>query len=205
MLNSVESFKILMETFGDRWKDRLSQYFRGQGEFQPEEKRCLVDFFNAYREDFIGNRLFNLAGVEKLVDSDVLNSEIENYVDDMLSLYYDTEALRALEAKEPVKVKAAVDYIFEQVILRYNSDFEAAYEKYEFGNCEEFRKSAYALDSLCTYVVTENFHKTTIIDVVYNNIRLSKDACRHIGNRIDENFVTLQRKLLIGKLYDIMS
>ena len=56
MLNSVEAFKILMETFGDRWKDRLSQYFRGQGEFQPEEKGCLVDFFNAYREDFIGNR-----------------------------------------------------------------------------------------------------------------------------------------------------
>ena len=60
MVNSVESLKILMDTFGDGWKDQLSQYFRGSREFGPEEKRCLINFFDAYREDFIGNRLFNL-------------------------------------------------------------------------------------------------------------------------------------------------
>ncbi len=205
MTNSVESLKILIDTFGEGWKDRLTYYFRGQGEFQPEEKRCLIDFFNAYREDFIGNRLFNLAGVEKLIDNEVLNDKIENYVDDMLNLYYETEALRALEAKEPVKVKAAIDFIFEQVILRYNSDFEDFYDKFGFAGREEFGISARALDSLCTYVVTENFYKTTIIDVVYNNTRLSNEMCRHIGSKIEDNFVTLQRKLLVGKLYEIMS
>lgn len=205
MTNSVESLKILMDTFGEGWKDRLSYYFRGQGEFKPEEKQCLADFFNAYREDFIGNRLFNLAGVEKLIDSEMLNSEIENYVDDLLNLYYETEALRKLEAEEPVKVKAAADFIFEQVILRYNSEFAESYNKYDFPDKEEFETAARALDSLCTYVVSENFYKTTIVDVVYNNTRLSKELCRHIGNKIDENFVALQRKLLVGKLYEIMS
>ena len=92
MTNSVESLKILMDTFGEGWKDRLTYYFRGHGEFQEEEKRCLVNFFNSYREDFIRNRLFNLAEVEKLIDSERLNDEIENSVDDMLTLYYETEA-----------------------------------------------------------------------------------------------------------------
>lgn len=179
--------------------------FPGAGEFRTEEKKCLIDFFNAYREDFIGNRLFNLAGVEKLIDSEVLNSEIENYVDDMLSLYYETEALRNVEANDPMKVKAAVDYIFARVILRYDPDFEEAYDKYDFESREEFGISAQALDSLCAYVVTENFYKTTIVDVVYNNTRLSKEICQHIGNKIDENFVALQRKLLIARLYEVTS
>lgn len=205
MVNSVESLKILMDVFGDGWKDQLSQYFRGSREFQPEEKRCLVDFFDAYREDFIGNRLFNLAEVEKLVESEILNNQIENYVDDMLSFYYATEPLRSMEAEDPVKVKAAVDFIFEQVILRYNSDFEDSFDKFGFEKREEFGNAARALDSLCTYVVAGNFHKTTIIDIVYSNIRLSRDACRHIGNRIDDRFEALQRKLLIGKLYDLLS
>lgn len=205
MLNSVVSLRILMDVFGERWRDPLAQYLRGSREFQPEERRCLADFFDAYREDFIGNRLFNLAEVEKLVDSDVLNNQIENYVDDMLGYYYATERFREIEKEDPVQVKAAIDFIFEQVILRYNTDFEASHEKYGFKKREEFADAARALDSLCTYVVAGNFHKTTIIDVVYSNTRLSKEACRHFGNRIDEKFEALQRKLLIGKLYDLLS
>lgn len=205
MLNSVESLKVLMDVFGERWRDPLAQYLRGSREFQPEERRNLADFFDAYREDFIGNRLFNLAEVEKLVDSDVLNNQIENYVDDMLEFYYATETFRELEKEDPVKVKAAIDFIFEQVILRYNTGFEASYEKYGFEKKEEFGNAARALDSLCTYVVAGNFYKTTIVDIVYSNTRLSRDACRHIGNRIDEKFEALQRKLLIGKLYDLLS
>ncbi len=205
MVNSVESLKILMDTFGDGWKDQLSQYFRGSREFGPEEKRCLINFFDAYREDFIGNRLFNLAEVEKLVESEILNNQIENYVDDMLSFYYATEPLRELEERDPVKVKAAIDFIFEQVILRYNSDFESSYERYDFSDRQEFGDAARALDSLCTYVVAGNFYKTTIVDIIYSHTRLSRDACRHLGNRIDEKFEALQQKLLIGKLYDLLS
>lgn len=205
MMNSVEHLKILMDTFGGGWKDQLSRYLRGSREFDPEEKRCLSGFLDAYREDFVGNRLFNLAEVEKLVESEFLNNQIENYVDGMLGFYYATEPMRAIEPKDPVKVKAAIDYIFEHVILRYYSDFEDAYEKFGFGSKQEFGDAARALDSLCTYVVAGNFHKTTIISIIYSNIRLSQDACRHIGNRIDDKFETLQRKLLIGKLYDLLS
>ena len=63
MLNSVESLKILIENLGEEWKDRLTSFFRRPEDMQPFEKKYIIDFMNSYKEDFIGNRPFNLAEV----------------------------------------------------------------------------------------------------------------------------------------------
>ena len=160
---------------------------------------------NSYKEDFIGNRPFNLAEVEKLIGSDVLNSEIENYIDGMLDMYYASEALRELEKKDPARIRTAVDYIFERVILRFESGYERSYDKYEFKTEEEFTESAGVLDSLAVYLVTGNLHKTTMTEVIYDNTRLTKENCQYIADKINENFVLLQRKLIVGKLYELLS
>lgn len=205
MLNSVESLKVLIENLGEEWKDRLTAFFRRPEDILPYEKKYIIDFMNSYKEDFIGNRPFNLAGVEKLIGSDVLNNEIENYIDDMLNMYYASEALRELERKDAARVRTAVDFIFERVILRFESGYEKSYEKYEFKTEEEFSESANVLDSLTTFVVSKNLYKATMTEVVYDNTRLTKENCQYIVDKINENFVTLQRKLMVGKLYELLS
>lgn len=205
MLNSVESLKILIENLGEEWKDRLTAFFRRPEDIEAYEKKYILEFMNSYKEDFIGNRPFNLAEVEKLIGSDVLNSEIENYIDGMLDMYYASEALRELEKKDPARIRTAVDYIFERVILRFESGYERSYDKYEFKTEEEFTESAGVLDSLAVYLVTGNLHKTTMIEVIYDNTRLTKENCQYIADKINENFVLLQRKLIVGKLYELLS
>ena len=196
MLNSVESLKILIENLGEEWKDRLTSFFRRPEDMQPFEKKYIIDFMNSYKEDFIGNRPFNLAEVEKLIGSDVLNNEIENYIDDMLNMYYASEALRELERKDAARVRTAVDFIFERVILRYESGYEKSYEKYEFKTED---------DGLTTFIVSRNLYKATMMEVIYDNIRLTKENCQYITDKVNENFVTLQRRLIVGKLYELLS
>lgn len=205
VLNSVESLKVLMEGLGEEWKDRLTVFFRRPEDITPYEKKYIIDFMNSYKEDFIGNRPFNLTGVEKLINSEVLTDEIENYIDDMLDMYYASEALRELERRDPARIRTAVDYIFERMILRYESGFEKLYDKYEFKTEEELAQSANVLDSLTTFVVSRNFYKATMNEVIYDNTRLSKENCQYIVDKINENFVVIQRKLIIGKLYDLLS
>lgn len=205
MLNSVESLKILIENLGEEWKDRLTVFFRRPDEIEAYEKKYIIDFMNSYKEDFIGSRPFNLAGVEKLIGSDILNNEIENYVDDMLNLYYASEPLRELERENPARIRTAVDYIFERVVLRFESGYEKSYDKYEFKTEEAFTECANVLDSLTTFVVSRNLHKATMTEVIYDNIRLTKENCQYIADKINENFVLLQRKLIVGRLYELLS
>ena len=61
------------------------------------------------------------------------------------------------------------------------------------------------LDSLAVYLVTGNLHKTTMTEVIYDNTRLTKENCQYIADKINENFVLLQRKLIVGKLYELLS
>lgn len=204
MMNSVESLKVMMDHIGDGWRDKLSVFFRRPEDIAPEEKRYIIDFINSYKEDFVGNRPFNLAEVEKLVSSEVLNNAIENYVDDMLNMYYASEAMRELEKKNPARVKSAIDYIFERRILRYESGFEKTYQKYGFEDEEDFAEAAEVLDSLCTFVVSRNLYKATMTEVIYDNIRLSQEACRYFADKINEKFEVLQRKLIVGKLYELL-
>ena len=69
----------------------------------------------------------------------------------------------------------------------------------------KFTESANVLDSLTTFIVSRNLYKATMMEVIYDNIRLTKENCQYITDKVNENFVTLQRRLIVGKLYELLS
>ena len=201
MIKSVECLKRIIEEYGEGWKKQLAIYLDGEREDEGiGEDTYFLQFMNAYKEDVISGNVAELRKVEKLIYNDLLYNDLRLYMDQMLNVYYAIEPLRILEIKDYDKAVQLVDYIFEQNIVRYNIDAAERYQEYGLESEEHFVDIAGVLDSMCNFVVSNNFHINTINKIAYQNTRLSKNLCKYVAEKVDMYFEQLRMKLILEGL-----
>lgn len=201
MKNSIEILNTIIETIGDEWKKYLDTYLKkDEIEGTPQYTELLSEFINAYKEDVIDNKIPVLTQIEKTIDNDLLFNSLKGYTDALLEAYHAIAPLRVLEIKDYKRAVRLVDFIFEQIILRFDPNAKKKYKEFEFEKEEEMLLVIGVLNSLCTFIVCHNLHKTAMADTIRLNTRLSRDISEYIAEIIDQNFEQLKTKIILEKL-----
>lgn len=201
MKNSAECLREVIDSIGETWKREMAAYLRDELEEAESQSEVFEEFFDAYKEDIIGNKVSNLKEVEAMIENDLLIDQLKNYIEDMLSMYLTAEPLRVMEVKEYDMLIKVIDDIFDEAIIRFNPEFADAYEEYGFISRDMFIDNISVMETLSSFAVKKNFSLNAIEKLTYRNIRLSKKTCHHIANRINKAFDQIRFKLIIEKLY----
>lgn len=206
MKSSIQLLNDIIETIGDDWKKSLDTYLKGEEDETDAEEvaqysNLFSDFVNAYKEDVIDNATSVLQQIEKNINNDLLFNNLQNHVKKLLRAYNAINSLRVLEVQDYKKATRLVDFIFEQVIIRYDSNADESYTEFGLETEEEFRLISGVLDSLCTFIVSQNFHRKAMAEIIRFNTRLSRDISEYISDIIDQNFESLKTKIILEKIF----
>lgn len=206
MKSSIQLLNDIIETIGDDWKKSLDTYLKGEEDETDVEgvaqySNLFSDFVNAYKEDVIDNATSVLQQIEKNINNDLLFNNLQNHVKKLLRAYNAINSLRVLEVQDYKKATRLVDFIFEQVIIRYDSNADESYTEFGLETEEEFRLISGVLDSLCTFIVSQNFHRKAMAEIIRFNTRLSRDISEYISDIIDQNFESLKTKIILEKIF----
>lgn len=208
-VNMQESIKILnqiIKEIGEDWKKGLDTYLKYESdemdaEMMPQYNSLFEKFVNTYKEDIIDDKASVMKQVEKIINNDLLFSDLNEYIDKILEAYNAINPLRVLEIQDIQKAKKLVDIIFDQVILRLNPNVQDRYAEFGLGNQEEFFNVGGVLNSICTVIVSQNLHKDAMSGMIRFNTRLSREISEYISDKIDQNFESLKMQLILKKLY----
>lgn len=202
MKTSVETLGELKIKCGNNWKQILDNYLKDD-EISDELSECIEEFIIACKEDTIANNLANLKKVKEDIDNDLLYNNLNNFVEDSLSVYYIVAPLRAMEAKDFKKASKVIQDIFNRTILRLDVNAVNEYENLGFTSQSAMLEFMNMLDNFCSYMVERNYCCSTIERFVQTNMRFSKEMCKKIAEIVDENFQQLKLNYIIDKLKQI--
>ncbi|MCM1087736.1 MAG: hypothetical protein NC419_06235 [Muribaculaceae bacterium] len=201
MKTSTDNLEVLIEILGEDWKTKLDNYLKSEEvELNSKGRECIEDFFESCIEEIKEGRTSNLQKVEKKINNDLLYKNLRNYFDGLLWAFYAFAPIRAVSVVDSEKAHDIIEQIFENAILRYNSDILQNYEKYCFDNGSAFADFLNAQDGLCSFIISKNMHRNTMENFIYMQTQLPKGLCRQMADIIDKNFNNLRMNYIIGKL-----
>lgn len=197
-MNSLECLKKIKETLGEEWKKSFVDYLSDEGERDDVSGELFGKFTTLYREDIIEGK--SKKEIEKFINNDLVFANLNEVIDDMLSAYYASASIRAMEKKQLEKAKECVGKIFHKGVLRFYPEIISEYKEYEFDSAEAFSNFLNAFGALCDFIVEQNFYYDSIVKALYNNMRLSKELCEYIAELIEKNFQTMKLTLILKKI-----
>lgn len=206
MKSSVELLNEIMKEIGEDWKKSLDTYLKQEldeieaGEAFPYNN-LFSEFIDVYKEDVIDNKASILKQIEKIINNDLLLNRLKVYVDKLLEAYHAINPLRVLEVQDHKKAMGLIDYVFEQIVLRYNPDAKERYAEFGLEKEGEFLAVAGVLNSLSTFIVAQNLHREATVEVIRFNTRLSKEISEYVATIMDQNFENLKTKIILEMLY----
>lgn len=197
-MKSVDILSNIIKQYGENWREKVLSYLKG--ELSDEDPEMIIEFLNQYKEDIIENNKESISKIYKIIDDGTTKESLDKYMNDMLEGYYNTSALRYLEKQDIAKAKNAVDFIFEQMVLRYNPEASECYAHYGFENKQSLLNVADVMQTIAVFCVVKNFYVSAICKVVYENTRLSEKLCNYIAEIVDRNFYSIQSRLLFEQI-----
>ena len=191
----------------DNWKELLLRCIHEDyedGEIDEEIRNLFEKLVYAMREILITENKQALLYIEQKFDNELtIYNELIKYIKEMLAPYYSFEPLRVIESGKPEKVHKIIDFIFNELILRFNPDFSKGYRKLGFQKEEDFEEVAFAISSLSNYVARKNYSKSVIRDMFQEVSRLNKENSAYIAEIIDHNIRELQLTVILDTLEDL--
>ena len=201
MKTSIELLEEIISGYGEEWKRKLNIFFERVNEGTEIEENLIEDFLIACKEDILDGNKSTLELVEKRLDNDLLYDKFKDYMGERLEAYYAIAPLRVLEKKDEKKAADLVDAVFDEAILRVSLEIEEKYSEFMLENEEEMADIVAVLDSMCTFIVSNNLSEKAMEGVIQYNVRLSKKISKYIAKKINDNFETLKTKIILQKLY----
>lgn len=202
METSTKYLNKIIEAYGSNWLQQLDSYIKEDNTADTEDDPLFSDFISAYREATIDCKTSEIKKVEKLISNDLVFSQLNAYIEKRLSAYRAIEPLRIIDKTDPEKASKMVDLIYEQAIIRHNPDLDERFSEYGLADQDTFVGIISVLISLTTFIVTRNLYSSAIYDAVRLNTRLTASMCKHIADKIDQNFDQIRFRLIMEKLYE---
>lgn len=194
-----------IECTHDNWKEILLNCIHENHEDSDTNdgvEEAFVNLIYAMREILITDDKAALEYIKEKFNNELtVYNELVKYTKDLLASYYSFASLRLYESEHPTKIHKIIDYIFDELILRYNPDFSMGYKKFGFRKKDDFTDAALALSTLVEYVVKKNYTRTTIDNMFQEISRLNKQNISYITEKIEQNIRDLQLVMIL-KNYD---
>lgn len=121
-------------------------------------------------------------------------------VNSSLKIYRITVPLRELQNENKEKVKMVIQYIFDNVILRYDPQFIENFVVYELCDEDELTNIARIMDLLTKYYIMKHFTGRAIKEDFQNETELIGDICDYYVSLVERNYLTLQLNNLLDKI-----
>lgn len=116
-----------------------------------------------------------------------------------LRMYLATAALRYMQKKNEEKAKMVLQYLFDNVILRFDPQFSEKYKSFGFEKEDEFEELAHMLDSITQYYTRRHFTNKVIKEDFMNETELNESICEYFAGLIERNYLSLQLNCLIDE------
>lgn len=135
------------------------------------------------------------------INDDYLYHELVSYANEQIKVIKLIMPLRDIDLTDSKTARVIIDSIFENVILRFDPEFEKKYIEYNINNQEIWNDIITVIDSITTFLVIKKLKKGIMSKVIHNNLRLSQDTCNYIEKKIEDNYSQIQYNLILSKLY----
>lgn len=169
-----------------------------------EDKQCenekLVDAFNIlfnelieiYKKDKDGVRNICLKFLNE-EESDWLIMKVAN----SLKPYFAFEIIRDGQLKSDEKWKDFIDYVFDNVIIRFDPMCAKDFCDENKILTTDFIEASKMLDSMVDYYIRQHFSCSAIVRDIIEETELDKEICEYICKKIEDNYLTIQLNILI--------
>lgn len=191
-----EKFEIIKEIDPD-WLNQIRNVLESDNEY---ENKKLIEAFNRLFEALRNACKQEKSDIKKLCVQ-YMDKKGEKWllerVNNSLEPYFAFGFLRAWQIENIERCKIFIEYVFENVIIRFDPKCAPKYCNKEKVSTSEFIKAAKILDSLVDYYIKCHFTSRAIVDDLIHETDLEKSICEYISQKIDENYLTLQLKVTI--------
>lgn len=171
---------------------------------KPSENKNLVkafrDFFTEARNAYKENEIEVTEELDKYLphSSDWVLEEIRK----SLHVFLSVSALRNIDNRNHDEGKKIIDYCFENVILRFDTQFARIYEAFGHETIQDFIDTARNLDGLVEYYVARHWTKNAIVRDLLDETGLEMQTCEYIASKIEENYHSLQMNVIMDMLHE---
>ncbi len=201
------SLNRFIQKAGENWKEKLLNCIHDEEEDGKVEESLEQEFeelCDHLKEALMQEDTKALQVIKNHFSGEltVFNS-LEKYVKDNLFAFYFTAVLREKSNQSTEDTIKIIDFIYQDFIIRNNPDFFDQYKQLGFTDKESLQKTVFVLDSITEFVIEKNYTQAAIAEALEDLTRLNKSICVYVAQKIDDNFQSLQIKVLLQKLNKI--
>lgn len=157
------------------------------------------------------NELFSTAREAYKKDAKKTESIFKKYMSDndtwlledvisSLEIFFTLSALREIQDRNEEKAKKIIEYLFNNAIVYFDSQFANAYDEFSFQTLESFYDTARVLAGLSEYYVTQHLSIEAIKRDLRSETGLNEKMCEYLAKQISENYHTLQMNILMDMM-----
>lgn len=198
-MDFIENKITELNKIDNNWIQMVKEFQKNQNKENDIDKEIIKNFNElydwlkkAYKEDnnTIKKKLIDTFGEEN-------GSWLENMIKNSLKVYFAMESFRNIQEDNEEIIKIAIQFIFNNVILRHDPQFVKKYKSYGFKSRDDFYEAAYTLNMLTAFYIDRHYTRDAIVADFFKETDLEKSICCFFADEIEKNYITLQLNFII--------
>ena len=165
-----------------------------------EVQELINNFFECAREEYKKNSEKIISFLEEKYDTK--GRKLGDEIGKTLKIYYAISAFRIIQRENLDMGRKAVDFIFKNVIIRFDPGFHKEYSNYMFEKGRDLTRTAQVLNGLVYYYISQHYTHGAIKKDLLEETELSEEICSYIAKIIDDNYMQLQMNMVINEVND---
>ena len=121
-------------------------------------------------------------------------------VEDSLETYFSFEQLRIIQERSLFEAEEILRYLFENVMIYYNTKFPRKYRDFGFETVSKFLDMTIGLNGLVDFYIRSRYTIDIIKEDLADETGLKEELCELVAGIIKENYLTLQMGLIMSYL-----
>lgn len=188
----------IINQIDENWIQNI-QDENGYIRIQDEELgQAFQALFEETRKLYKENREGVRAEIQNLLKVD--GEKFLKIVENSLVFFFAVEGLRQQQSEDKESVKKYLQFVFENVYIRFDPDFGSQYEKYQFQDIKSFVKTTSVLDTLTEFYVRKHYTRQAIKNDLMYESALAEDICEYYAELLEKNYLALQMNLVIDHI-----
>ncbi|MBD8926706.1 MAG: hypothetical protein EGR89_12130 [[Eubacterium] rectale] len=189
----------LINSIDNQWVNIVKQYIKDSD--VTKENRKILDEFNILFKILIECYKKNKNEVEKICSDFLKKSDTEwlcAQIINSLKPYFAFEFVREWQKNEEKKnCFEFVDYVFQNVILRFDPECAINYCNEKKITTDTFIEASKMLDGMVSYYIKQHYSHEAIVKDFNRETDLDMAICEYISSKIDDKYINLQLNVLI--------
>lgn len=187
-----------LNNINEHWFSQIRKYIDDDNNFQIDEK--ILEEFNKLYVLLSENYKIDKNEVRKVCSKylDKSDSEwLDNHIINSLEPYFTFEFMRQLQENEFKQCFEFIDYVFDNVIVRFDPQCAIRYCNEHKITTDIFIDASKMLGGMVNYYINQHYTDNAIIKDINEETSLNVEICNYICKKINDNYLTLQLNAII--------